>query len=330
MSKFTDYTVIGDILFSVALITTLLRIYVRGFVIKNFGYDDYLIVVAMILGIPSLVIYNQWLKNISEANEYQPFFKAPKRVFDYFLLRSYVHSILYAVQIGLIKLSLLAFYHRLVPDRRYRIVIMVTAGVICIMTILSVFLWAFQCQPISQAWTRTAVARCRFLNTDINLMTVVFNLTTDVILLVMPFWVLFQLHTSTRRKVGLAMVFLVGTVATAASVVRLWKLVEVKQTQYQNNGNRILFKYADSLFASQIERYLALLCANAPAIFGLIKTMRQRRQSTRLSKYVGPSGYPVELGHTGASKTSKSATRQPTISEEHLQLSSKKDAYDMA
>ncbi len=121
------------------------------------------------------------------------------------------------------------------------------------------------------------------------------------------------------------MVFLIGIVATAASVVRLWKLVQVKKTSFRNSGNRILTKYADSLLASQIERYLALCCANVPALFALFKAVRRGKQKTSPSKYTGPSGYPVELGHTG---TSTSEARQPTLSEEHLHPS-KRDAYDV-
>lgn len=48
----TAVTAVASVFMSIACVAVLLRIYVRGFLIKAFGWDDATMVIAMVLNLP--------------------------------------------------------------------------------------------------------------------------------------------------------------------------------------------------------------------------------------------------------------------------------------
>lgn len=109
------------------------------------------------------------------------------------------------------KASLLLLYYRLFsPSRRFRLAIYnVTAIVFCqwfSLTLVTIF----QCRPVAAFWNHNIQgARC----IDLPVFTVisgVFNLMTDVLILCLPIPMVWGLNTTNAQKVTLTGIFLLG------------------------------------------------------------------------------------------------------------------------
>lgn len=120
-------------------------------------------------------------------------------------------QILYKVAMGLTKLSILAFYLRVfgVSDS-FRMSSFVFMGIIVAFTISSVTTSIFQCSPVKFAYDKRGHGTCidlgKFWYANAG-----YNITTDVILIIMPILMIRTLQLPKRTKIALCGVFALGT-----------------------------------------------------------------------------------------------------------------------
>jgi hypothetical protein len=87
-----------------------------------------------------------------------------------------------------------------------RIVIVVTG----IYYILSTFLTIFACSPREAIWN-PLIPNPRCLNNNtLVLVTCLFNIISDIIILTLPARAVWKLRISTRKKVGIVLLFAIG------------------------------------------------------------------------------------------------------------------------
>lgn len=92
---------------------------------------------------------------------------------------------------------------------------------------ITAILFSLSCVPYEYLWNRTIEdGYCRMNTAYITLSTACFSFSTDIIILLMPQHVIWELNMSRGRKIGISVVFALGMAACAASIVRLYYNVE--------------------------------------------------------------------------------------------------------
>lgn len=147
--------------------------------------------------------------------------------------------------------SLLLLYHRLFSVNRPFRIALIVAGVLVLMWCLASF-WdtIFECVPVQAEWDKSIKnARCQSIRA-LALGSGISNLILDVIFLLLPVPMVWQLHVSKRIKMSLTGIFLLGglyvTSTRSVFAVLLRKSVSV---QLQLSA---LIKYFPQTGASQI------------------------------------------------------------------------------
>lgn len=122
-----------------------------------------------------------------------------------------VIEFLYLGGINIPKLSILALYRRLFPQKGIRLVIHILMAMLIALGISTVMAAIVQCIPFAANWNpELPGARC-IDKEALFVWESIPNIVTDVIILILPMRVVWNLHTSTRLKVGLTFTFMVGS-----------------------------------------------------------------------------------------------------------------------
>lgn len=117
----------------------------------DFGLDDYFIIATFATGLPSTVLETVGL--IANGLGRDIWTVTPQHITDY--LRSfYVMEVLYFAQVALLKLSLLFFYLRIFPEKKFRKVLWATIVFDMVFGCVFVLGGIFQCRPISYYWNQ--------------------------------------------------------------------------------------------------------------------------------------------------------------------------------
>lgn len=119
-------------------------------------------------------------------------------------------QILYKIGIGLTKVSILVFYHRIFGIvRSFRISCLVVTVIVVAFTIASVATSIFQCFPIQFAFDKSGEGSCINLG-KFWFANAGYNISTDGIIVIMPLFVIKTLQLPKRTKLALCGVFALG------------------------------------------------------------------------------------------------------------------------
>ncbi len=128
---------------------------------------------------------------------------------------SYALQILYPLAITAIKLSILLLYLRLFPLAWFRKCVkglMVVFGVIgAVFTLIAVF----QCRHVDEVWKVALPTHC-LSQTSLLEGQAIFNLVSDIIIILFPMPIIWNLHMQLRRRLLLLGSFTVGFVYVPA------------------------------------------------------------------------------------------------------------------
>ena len=108
-----------------------------------------------------------------------------------------------------IKLAVLLFYWRIFPSPNFRRATYFMAVFIICYFIACIITFVLQCYPAYAFWEPAAAEHCINRN-SFYIAAAALGLLTDVSLVVMPMPVLWGLKMSTRKKVGISAVFVLG------------------------------------------------------------------------------------------------------------------------
>ncbi|KAH7121365.1 hypothetical protein EDB81DRAFT_913512 [Dactylonectria macrodidyma] len=189
----------------------------------------------------------------------------------------YVSEILYIVIQVAAKGSLLAFYARIFPNRKFQIAVWVGAAFLVGHGILFLGLVIFECRPVAAIWDRSLERQCLDL-TKIALAGAALAIFEDIAFLIMPIPEILKLQLSTRKRIALLLVFSVGSFACITSMVRLKTVLIFGKSQDQT------WDYVDGIIWSVVELSCALACAGLPALWPLIKSIPGVLSTVRGSK----------------------------------------------
>lgn len=124
----------------------------------------------------------------------------------------YALEMIYLPAVALPKLSILSLYFRIFPNKVFRSMTLVIVAIVLLNWLAFLFASTFQCSPVAYQWDKSIEGGSCF---DILLfyrMVNVPNIVTDIAMLILPMPVVWKLHASRPRKVGLTICFLAGGV----------------------------------------------------------------------------------------------------------------------
>lgn len=115
----------------------------------------------------------------------------------------------------LVKMAILLQYLRLfAPSKTVNPVMFIGARVIIAITgvyyIITTFITMFACTPREKIWN-PLVMEGHCLNNDIGILfTCIFNVITDILILVLPARSVWRLQIPRRKKIGIVLLFAIG------------------------------------------------------------------------------------------------------------------------
>ncbi|KAF2261908.1 hypothetical protein CC78DRAFT_570174 [Lojkania enalia] len=262
--KRSEFKTISNTLGVISACCVLLRIiYKLAITVAELGWDDIFILVTLICGVPSTIINSiGTVANGLGTDIWTVPFDNITKFIEFF----YVLEVLYFAQVPLLKLSYLFFYQRIFPGKPVRRAILTTVVFDILYGVAFVITGIFQCRPISYYWTSwdgEHEGKCVNINA-LGWANAAISIALDFWMLAIPLSQLVHLKLAWKKKVGVALMFCVGTLSlfsvTVVSILRLQSLVH-----FANSRNPTWDQYGVNLW-SCVELNVGIICACMPAI----------------------------------------------------------------
>ncbi|TLD11905.1 hypothetical protein PspLS_11259 [Pyricularia sp. CBS 133598] len=243
-----------------------MRVAARLMLMKNggaataVGEDDWFILAALVLGIPNTIVIvcglvdagglglDIWMLDPETINAFGKYF--------------YATEIMYFAEVTLLKMSLLWFYLRIFPSRGVRLALWATIAFNIAYGLAFFLVGVLQCQPISYFWTKWD-GEHQGTCVDINAVAwsnAGISIALDIWMLAVPLSQLQALRLNWKKKVGVALMFCVGTLVTVVSILRLQSLVA-----FARSDNPTMDSW-DVTSWSVIEINVGIMCACLPSL----------------------------------------------------------------
>ncbi|VUC28230.1 unnamed protein product [Clonostachys rosea] len=231
------------------------RMYVKLFLAGGVQLDDVLLIISVLMVFAtSGFTLHMFANAIGGAHAWEI------SITDYnrFLLDTYIAAFLYPICGSFAKLSLLVFYLQLSPQKWFKMATWATIAIIIGYTIGINLPLIFACQPIQKSWDAT-ITHGHCLNLpSLYIATAVANIVSDIILFILPLPMVVGLHIPRRQKIGLVIIFGIGSLTVITSIVRVSLL-----PQMLNNPDGPWMVGVVSVW-TQVEGYLIVMCASLP------------------------------------------------------------------
>ncbi|KAI0146057.1 integral membrane protein [Hypoxylon sp. NC0597] len=252
--------VIGVLLGGLVTITLAIRLYVRKWLTRGFGFDDVFIILAYFPATTFTIIgaiaedQLQWNRHTwdVEIKYIEPGFRL-----------TLANDILFNTATTLTKISILAQLYRLTTasgDRKMTIAALISIAFIGLNCFVFIMVSIFQCTPLSDFWKFSAQPpNC--INQSAHMMVAnVINTVTDWLVVLLPIKTALGLKLPTKQISMVIFLFGAGILASSAGIARSY-YAWVMSTEYDIVWNSWL-----AWFCSAIELNLGIICASVPAM----------------------------------------------------------------
>jgi len=276
-SKGAVITAVGCTFTALSLLVVSLRMYVRVFLVRAVGADDWAIVFTwfMCLGFTIVtVLQSKWGLGLVRLSD-----MPPENLFTFGLLQ-FAGAPFYVSSILGFKLSLLFSFLRIANEKTYK---MVLIGIIVCCTAFHIVFLLVQinlCTPVAKQWdpALSEVGSCIPavpFYTSMASITIVF----DVIIMFTPFPLLLRTQLPKRKKFILLGIFSLGIFITIIQIIRILTIKSL--ANYIDSANLIMW--------SMVENNLGTAVASLPPLARLVSFLRDK-SSARSNRSKGWSG----------------------------------------
>ncbi|KAF7589350.1 hypothetical protein BBP40_004430 [Aspergillus hancockii] len=223
--------VVTTLFFCVSLTTVVLRCFVRLRLVKIFGWDDTLMVFAMVLNI--------WFATCGIAGSVAGIgrkfedFDRPQDI-EKALLWWWLGQSAYVWVVTIARLSIATLLLRITARRRDSVLTYVVIGLTVAVGLPFWLVLMLQCRPVGEFWHRTGDGHCINTNYIINV-TYLYSATAclcDFTLGLYPIYLLKDVQMSWRSKWAVAGILGLGCIASSAVVARIPFLSDYKDTDF--------------------------------------------------------------------------------------------------
>ncbi|KAK4231149.1 hypothetical protein QBC38DRAFT_495898 [Podospora fimiseda] len=219
---------------SIATISVGLRSYARGFMIRQFGFDDWAAIVALLfaIGSGSMVILNTKYGHGKHTNNPQV---DKTQLWKYFRT-FYISIVLYNASLTAIKITFLLQYHRILSNTpKTRRIILSAGTLVALWSISQLLVVIFTCTPIEKFWLADTIPGGKCIpNLPFWYINAAGNIATDIIVFIVPLPALSKLNLRKTQKLALLGIFCLGFFTCAISVIRIQFLKLSEDTTWDN------------------------------------------------------------------------------------------------
>ncbi|KLU91462.1 hypothetical protein MAPG_09982 [Magnaporthiopsis poae ATCC 64411] len=244
-----------------------LRVAARLLIIGGpMGADDWCVVAALLVGIPDTVMIVHGA--IGSGLGLDVWTVPPSNITD-FGRWFFIIEIFYFTLVSMTKMALLLFYLRIFPARGIRRLLWGTVAFNAVFGLASVLIGVLQCRPVRffwEKWDGEHTGTCLDLNA-IAWGNAAVSIALDFWMLALPLSQLRNLKLHWKKKIGVGLMFGVGTFVTVVSILRLQSMVEFASTINPTWDHWDLTKW------STIEINVAIMCACLPSLRLLLVRM---------------------------------------------------------
>ncbi|KAL8913226.1 MAG: hypothetical protein Q9171_001940 [Xanthocarpia ochracea] len=197
-----------------------LRLYTKVRILRRTNLTDYLTILAYVMLIAMLALGRFCLRAGGGAHQWNLTLEQSNRV----VFWAWVNEILYSPVIAIVKTVILLQYLRIFAPERIVNPLLYYASWTLIFLICSwnfACFWAsiFICSPIEKFWN-TLITDGKCIDFALNiLLTCLFNIITDISILVLPSRAVWKLRIPTKRKYAIMSVFGIGLFACIANAM---------------------------------------------------------------------------------------------------------------
>ncbi|KAJ4295015.1 hypothetical protein N0V90_007023 [Kalmusia sp. IMI 367209] len=219
----------------------------------DIGYDDWSVLATTIISLPSAIVtvYGTVKHGLG-----QDIWALQPREITEMLKYFYVMAALYFTQTALLKLCLIFFYIRVFPSGRVQRLLWGTVIFVVLWGTTFVLASILQCQPIHyfwQHWDGLHQGHCVNINAITNSHAAI-SIALDFWILGIPLWQIWGLKMHWKKKLGVVLMFGVGTFVTVVSILRLRALVNFAAS---SNAS---WEFYDVSVWSTIEICVGIMC----------------------------------------------------------------------
>ncbi|KAL4862297.1 hypothetical protein BDV12DRAFT_190525 [Aspergillus spectabilis] len=232
-----------------------MRVYTTAYLLEKLGWDDLCIVTAWAFAMASQgVLINAyahaWI-GIHIWDMTEPMLIGYGKTMLSFW-------IVYTTALAFSKIAVLMLYLRLFTGTRLRrFTIALTAGTIATYSLVFVVALILACSPINKGWNGELPGSC-MPRTYIYLGTTIANTLSDIILILIPIPVVYELCLSFIDKVGIMFMFGVGCSTISVSIVRLATVIPLVGAVDQTYKSSVVVIFI------MIEANFIIVCGTLP------------------------------------------------------------------
>ncbi|KAK6826211.1 hypothetical protein PG987_013705 [Apiospora arundinis] len=203
---------------ALALMFVAQHLYTKVVLLKNFRLEDISLFLAWIIsvGIQTILVY-MFTVGILGVHMWE----MPVNHYSFYKVMELVVAVTYAPCVGLAKLSLLLYYRRLSPQTWLGWVVVATMVIVVGCSLGTSFSLVFGCNPIARSWDMTVKGGTCIDRDALHLATVVLNMATSLVILGLPIPVVASWKMTNLQRAGLLVIFAIGSLTVATSVLRL-------------------------------------------------------------------------------------------------------------
>ncbi|EYE90282.1 putative integral membrane protein [Aspergillus ruber CBS 135680] len=294
-------TIVTAVFFGISLTTVLTRCFVRLRVVRAFGWDDTLMVIAMIMN-----------TGFAICGFFGAYYGIGKRL-EYFLFHSdsfhkalfcwWLGQVFYIITCIVAKTSIILSLLRITVNRIHIVILYAAMALNMLVGVLFFFFTIFQCTPVSHFWNRLDLDSGKCIDVwvliDIAYLYSVGAAITDFTIGILPAFMIWNLRMSRRDKIAVIGVLSLGCIASAAVIVRIPYIQHYADRQF-------LYKTINIAIWSNIEGGLGITAGSLTTLRPLIRFFREA--STDSHSYSrNPGSYPLSstLGNNTPYQQSK-------------------------
>ncbi|KAK7216828.1 hypothetical protein V2G26_004831 [Clonostachys chloroleuca] len=212
-----DHYLIFALLGSLALVCLVQRFYTKHYIVGGLKIDDYLISLAWMA---SIAMQSTQIWSVSIGGLCHHAWEMPISIYTNHMLSSYIAAPVFIACNGLSKSSLLTFYLRISTQKWFKISIWAAIAMVCGYTCTIAGLLLFGCRPIRSAWDPYVPGKCVNLP-SLYIAIASANIVSDVVLFIIPIPTVLALKMPVSHKLGAAIMFGIGSITVATSIVRM-------------------------------------------------------------------------------------------------------------
>ncbi|KAL3474274.1 hypothetical protein BJX99DRAFT_271806 [Aspergillus californicus] len=278
------------------LVVIALRIYTRAVILRNNGWDDFLLIITWFLMVAFAAL-------CTASATYGMGVHATELSADdtsHGMLLLLTGQSVVAVAMGVSKCAVATFLMRIVVNKWHKAFLWFWNITIMFLSILLAIVVFAQCTPVESIWdSRVTQESCPVNMPMVATVLCAWSVVLDFVLALFPWYALWNLNIKQKEKITICISLSLGVFAGICGIIRTTSLGSLTvSTDY-------LYATTDSVMWTNSELTTTIICVSVPALRPLYRSLRGLNSSKDASNY-------NNIGGSSYGKTSGNRSRQPS------------------